>query len=163
MLTKDDLSAIQREAMVGVDRLSTSVAIVHDGKILVCRRSATEDFLPGYSELIGGGVDEGESLWDATHREVAEEAGIVLSSILKHMPGFEYVDGGGRRVRECSFVATTDSPEVRLNPAEHDAYAWVDSIDALGAEVLMTPEQRSLVINAVACLRGSLGGKRGLV
>lgn len=155
MLTKHDLSAIQHAALDGVDRLSTSVAIVHDGKILVCRRSATEDFLPGYSELIGGGVDEGESLWDGVHREVAEESGIALSSIDARLPGFDYVDGEGCSVRVCSFIATTDSPDVRLNPDEHDAYVWIDSIDQLETDVLMTPEQRSLVENALRYLQGA--------
>lgn len=155
MLIASDLSAIQREALVGVDCLSVSAAIVHDRKMLLCTRSATEDFLPGYSELVGGGVDDGESLWDALHREVREETGIEITSVVRRMPGFEYEDGSGRTVRECSFIVTCDTSRVRLNPAEHDAFYWLGPEDlVLLAGLRMTPEQRSLVDGAFMHLAG---------
>lgn len=114
----------------------------------------TEDFLPGYSELVGGGVDDGESLWDALHREIMEETGIEITGVVRHIPGFEYEDGSGKAVRECSFIVTCDSPQVRLNPAEHDAHYWVnpDDVEVLDG-LRMTQEQRSLVENALTYLR----------
>lgn len=153
MLNDSDLSAIQREALIGVDRLSVSAAILHNGAVLVCTRSVTEDFLPEYSELVGGGVDDGESLWDALHREVGEETGIRIASVVRHMPGFEYRDGSGGMVRECSFIVTCDERDVLLNPAEHDAHFWVSPDDVAMLDGLrMTPEQRSLVDGALTHL-----------
>lgn len=54
-------------------RVSVNSYIVHDGRILLQRRSDN-----GNWNLPGGGVDIGESLTTALHREVLEETGLTV-------------------------------------------------------------------------------------
>lgn len=58
-----------------ITHLSTGEAIVKVDKILLVRRSI-DDFLGGYYELPGGGVDEFETIIQAAMREVIEETGL---------------------------------------------------------------------------------------
>ena len=59
--------------MIGTPRVRVSALLRWNGQILLCRHEK-----PGkeYWLLPGGGVDAGESLIDALHREIAEEIGI---------------------------------------------------------------------------------------
>lgn len=51
-----------------------------EGKVLLLHR-ADDDYLGGLWELPSGGVDAGESLTEALHREVAEETGLTVTVI----------------------------------------------------------------------------------
>ena len=55
-------------------RVSVNAYIVHDGEILLQRRSDN-----GRWNLPGGGVEIGESLTAALHREVLEETGLSVA------------------------------------------------------------------------------------
>lgn len=43
---------------------------------LILKRAATKKFAPNFYAGIGGGVEEGETLIEATHRELFEETGL---------------------------------------------------------------------------------------
>jgi 8-oxo-dGTP diphosphatase len=73
----------------GVTHISTGVAVVRDNKILVVRR-AQDDYLGGYYELPGGGVNEGEGIEQSAIREVVEETGLVVTKIIGMFQGFDY-------------------------------------------------------------------------
>ncbi|MFC3551422.1 NUDIX domain-containing protein [Lysobacter cavernae] len=55
--------------------------IVHDGKVLLGRRSADREWLPGAWDVFGGHVEAGESGPQALCRELDEELGIVPTRI----------------------------------------------------------------------------------
>ena len=57
----DENAIRDKAAKEGITHISTGVAVVNDGKILLVRRSI-DDFLGGYYELPGGGVDDGETI-----------------------------------------------------------------------------------------------------
>lgn len=116
----------------GITHLSTGVAIVRDGKVLVVRRAA-DDYLGGSYELPGGGIEEGESLYDAVVREVREETGLEIAEILGMFPGFEYSTPKKPRVRQMNFIVSVAGGEVRLSD-EHDDYMWIgdeEEVDTL--------------------------------
>ncbi len=46
----------------GVTHFATGIAVFQDGRLLVVRRVAHDDFLAGEWELPGGGVDAGETI-----------------------------------------------------------------------------------------------------
>ncbi len=63
------------EFIIGVGAL----LINSDQKILISKRTMNKDRYPGYWELNGGGVAQGEESADAVVREIKEELGINLN------------------------------------------------------------------------------------
>lgn len=120
-------AAIRDEAKEdGITHISTGVAIVRYGKILMVRR-ADGDFLGGSFELPGGGVDEGETITEGAIREAKEETGLTVSKIVTTFAGFDYSTDRKPHVRQINFIVEVNSDEVTLDPKEHDDFAWVDT------------------------------------
>lgn len=95
-----------------------------EGKVLLLHRAA-DDYLGGLWELPSGGVDEGETLIEALHREVVEETGLTVTAIGAYLGHFDYLSTSGRKTRQFNFTATThESDTVMLT--EHDAHLWAD-------------------------------------
>ncbi|HSX35739.1 MAG TPA: NUDIX hydrolase [Patescibacteria group bacterium] len=150
----DDLDeqAIREKAKQdGITHLSTGVAIVRDGKILMVRR-AKDDFLGGNFELPGGGVDEGESIQESALREITEETGLVASKVLATFEGFDYSTDKKPRVRQTNFIVAVEPGEVALS-AEHDDFMWVDGVILDGVQT--TGPMRTCVRNALAKLQST--------
>ncbi|WP_455353532.1 NUDIX hydrolase [Streptomyces sp. SYSU K217416] len=95
-----------------------------DGKVLLLHRPA-EDYLGGLWELPSGGVDDGETLAEALHREVAEETGITVTAVGDYLGHFDYLSKSGKRTRQFNFTATTVNRET-VKLTEHDAHLWAD-------------------------------------
>lgn len=95
------------------------------GQVLLLHR-ATDDYLGGLWELPSGGVDAGETLTGALHREVAEETGLTVAAIETYLGHFDYLSKSGKRTRQFNFTArvTHESDTVKLT--EHDAHLWAD-------------------------------------
>jgi len=111
----------------GITHISTGVAVVKDGQILLVRRSI-DDFLGGYYELPGGGVDNGETIEQAAMREVKEETGLVPSKVITTFKGFDYTTDRKPRVRQVNLIIEAKPGEVKLS-AEHDAFVWANKDD----------------------------------
>jgi len=109
----------------GMTHLSTGVAVVHDGKILVVRRAA-DDFPGGNYELPGGGIEDDETFAEAVAREVHEETGLIVTTVLGMFPGFDYSTPNKPNVRQFNFLVNTANSNVALSP-EHDQYIWLEA------------------------------------
>lgn len=109
----------------GITHISTGVAILRDGKILMTRRAA-DDFLGGVYELPGGGVDDGETITEGAIREVKEETGLTVSKIVSIFDGFDYSTNRKPSVRQVNFLVEVKPGDVVLDPNEHDEFIWVD-------------------------------------
>ncbi|RMI45568.1 NUDIX hydrolase [Streptomyces triticirhizae] len=96
-----------------------------EGRVLLLHRAA-DDYLGGLWELPSGGVDAGETLTEALHREVAEETGLTVTGIGTYLGSFDYLSRSGMRTRQFNFTArvTHESDTVKLT--EHDAHLWAD-------------------------------------
>ncbi|KAK1835698.1 NUDIX hydrolase domain-like protein [Podospora conica] len=108
-------------------------------KVLIVQRAATDGF-PLLWETPGGGVDEDDrSILSALQRELMEEAGLSLGSVVDLLEeGTEWKVRGGGRWRKVTFLVTvreqagnTDGdgpvgrgPKVVLNAEEHADHAW---------------------------------------
>lgn len=129
----------------GVTHISTGVAALKDGKILMVRRVAS-DFLGGNYELPGGGIDAGEAIVDGAFRELKEETGLVASKVVAIFDGFDYSTDRKPHVRQVNLVVEAKPGEVVLDSSEHDDHLWVDtnSID----KVYMSDDMRQCVRHA---------------
>ncbi|MFI1966907.1 NUDIX hydrolase [Streptomyces pathocidini] len=84
-----------------------------------------DDYMGDLWELPSGGVDEGEDLVHALHREVEEETGLVIASIVEYLGHFDYLSKSGKRTRQFNFGVTTGGGPVALT--EHDEHLWADT------------------------------------
>ena len=113
------VSAAERE---GITRFTVGAIIVSDGKVLLVRRKP-EDFLGGYWEFPGGGVEEGEALKDAVRREVREETGLKVIRISGCVGYFDYNSENGELTRQFNFMVEVEKGEISLS--EHDQWGFV--------------------------------------
>lgn len=115
-----------------------SVIIIKDDKVLMGKRSLTEDVFPGLWGIPGGKVDiTDKSLEDGLRREVMEEAGIEITNI--HMVQSN-INEQKKKVY-ITYIAEWLLGEPRSDENEIDEYAFMDKkqIEALEAERMVTP------------------------
>lgn len=96
-----------------------------EGKVLLLHRTA-DDYLGGLWELPSGGVDAGETLTEALHREVTEETGLTVTATGVYLGHFDYLSKSGKKTRQFNFTATTTHKSDTVKLTEHDAHLWAD-------------------------------------
>lgn len=133
----------------GITHISTGVAILRDGKILMVRRVA-DDFLGGSYELPGGGVDEGETITDGAIREVKEETGLVVSKIVANFNGFDYSTDKKPHVRQVNFIVEVEPGDILLSH-EHDGHTWADKDNF--NDINMSDSMRKCVTDALELIK----------
>ncbi len=101
----------------------------HD-RIFVQRRSPDRRLFPGCWDVVGGAVEDGESLLDAVRREIAEETGWRLRRVLARVAHGEWTADGVRHV-ESDYVVEVDgdlsAPELEWD--KHTEFAWIAADD----------------------------------
>jgi 8-oxo-dGTP diphosphatase len=98
-----------------------------DGKILIVKRSAADDHLPGVWETVGGGVEEGVSPQAALKREIVEEVGLEVK-VGEPFNVFNFVKDNGDKKIGITFICDYLSGEIKLSE-EHDNFQWIDPSD----------------------------------
>ncbi|MER5986955.1 NUDIX domain-containing protein [Streptomyces sp. NPDC001787] len=107
-------------------------ALIRDpyDRIFVQRRSAGRRLFPDCWDVVGGAVEEGESLLDALGREITEETGWRLRRVLALVAHEEWTADGLRHV-ESDYVVEVDgdlaSPELERD--KHTEFAWVTAAE----------------------------------
>lgn len=96
----------------------------HDGKILIVKRSAGDDHLPGVWETVGGGVDEEGLPQDALMREIVEETGLV-ATVGAPFNVFAFRKDTGEFKVGITFLCDVEDDTVVLSH-EHDDFRWID-------------------------------------
>jgi len=96
-------------------------------KVLMLKRIPQK---AGYWQPVCGGIEKGESDYDAAKRELYEETGIGFHSELIELP-FEFnywepKDGVMMKMRDTCFLLRTLSPMDISLSSEHESYAWCD-------------------------------------
>lgn len=104
--------------------LTVKGIVRRDGKILVLKRSTTDDHLPDVWETPGGGVDQEENPQEALRREILEETGLAVT-IGKPFNVFTFRKDTGEFKVGITFLCEYAGGEVKLS-GEHSEYRFID-------------------------------------
>ena len=105
------------------NNISVTAFILWKGKALLVQRSATDDFLAGYWEQVGGKVEVSENQIDAVIREVQEEVGLLVKP-LRAYHQYDYIHNGGLTCEVAYLCELPQEPNILLSP-EHQNFIWI--------------------------------------
>ncbi|TFL03314.1 NUDIX hydrolase domain-like protein [Pterulicium gracile] len=155
------VAVIVPAAIAHADSAGASTTHKTQNKLLVVQRAVAEESFAGMYELPGGhadAIDGDQTLLDAVVRETREETGLEVVEIVGEFKGFEYVAGrSGETTRQFNFVVKVrlggegEGLAVRLNPEEHQKYAWVREEKDL-EELSLTGSMEDVVKDALRYL-----------
>jgi 8-oxo-dGTP diphosphatase len=126
-------------------------AVIDDGKILLLKRLESKRFLPGYYDVPGGKVEEGEDPNLAVLRELKEETGLIGKIIKPYNVWHAIVelDGDKEHIIEIDYLVKVKRPEgVTVANDEHSEFVWVDRHNI---PKKITPELEGTVLKAFDC------------
>lgn len=128
--TDADLERLQSEARRARRRCVVGALIRNRaGHVFVHRRSWQRRLWPGSWDIVGGHVEEGESLRGALAREINEETGWSLSEIVDLLAVTDWQTGPGEEPRrEFDFLVEVrgDLTRPRLEREKHTEYRWLE-------------------------------------
>jgi 8-oxo-dGTP diphosphatase len=113
----------------GVQKLVVGAVICINNKFLLIER-VLSDFMGGFVGIPSGTVEAGEDLLTALAREVQEETGLIVTSVLEYLGSFDWTSSSGKKTRHFNFLVGVEDGEIKLNPTEHQAYYLVGLSDA---------------------------------
>jgi 8-oxo-dGTP diphosphatase len=99
--------------------VSAHVVIIRDGKVLILRRSPTDEWMPGHYGLPGGKLNSGEETKQAVCRECMEEANIKISP-----EDLIFLPKVSKEKQHAFFCTSKSFGEPKLD-FEHDDFVWV--------------------------------------
>jgi len=95
------------------------------GEVLLIKRSKKEDVLPGFWDIPGGTLEDGEDPEAGAIRETLEETGLKV----KNLQLFQYTSNVDREKNKqfvrLIFRGESESSNVRLNTEDHAEYRWI--------------------------------------
>lgn len=104
------------------------IIVYHHGKLLLLKRSDSDNTDPGLWDLPGGSMQPGENISDTLKREITEEIGVSGEDILINKP-VGIVFGNYHKTGDmvvAIYLCETSSNKIILNE-EHSQYCWVKS------------------------------------
>ena len=113
----------------GVQKLVVGAVIYKNNKFLLLER-VPSDSMGGFVGIPSGTVEAGEDLLTALAREVQEETGLLVTSVLEYLGSFDWTSSSGKKTRHFNFLVEVEDGEIKLSPTEHQAYYLVALSDA---------------------------------
>lgn len=106
--------------------IAAHALIKANGKYLVIKRAAENDYMPLKWDLPGGQVEAGETVVAALKREIFEETKLEVEI---GTPIFVYTNLAclpSRQTIQIVFICETKYDRIALNLSEHTEYKWVN-------------------------------------
>lgn len=154
---EDYLSKLNEDAPTRLDGLAAGAVVFSNhhtdrqDRILLVQR-ASHDSMPNRWEIPGGAIDDGETVLGGLAREVWEESGLKVRNVEAAVWEGEGTGAGARQVFRttrgkhiCKFtfvVETEDSRKVKLDPNEHQDYAWATEEECRARRVVRSEDGR---------------------
>lgn len=121
-VSEKTLNNIEKDLLKdGIEKVVVGAVIFLSQETPLLLRRTASDFMGGLVELPSGTVDKGETLVETLVREVKEETGLSVASIVSYIGYFDYLSGSGKKTRQLSFMVKTSDTNVTLS-SEHDAF-----------------------------------------
>lgn len=99
-------------------------------QVLVTRRSKNNDVLPEYWDIPGGSLEDGEDPATGAIRETKEESGLDITNLSLFFYHSNIDTIKNKQFITLVFLAEYSGGDIKLNPEEHDDYAWIDISDS---------------------------------
>lgn len=113
-----------------IQQVSVGGIILNEKKeVLVLKRSENDDFLPGFWEIPGGGLDYGENPEEGLKREIKEECGIDVEVLNPVVVTDYFMDKGEDRVHrvEINFTCHPKNKDQAITlSSEHMESMWTN-------------------------------------
>lgn len=117
---------------------SRCIVLNKQRKILLLKRSLTDNFDPGKWEFPGGKLEQGQDLTHALEREVLEEAGIVVVPLTHIAYAYSEINIAGKYKGYTYILIVGIAQHVNGKVTisnEHDGYKWVTEKEALQMDI----------------------------
>ena len=121
--------------------------LVRGGELLLGRRAADREWLPGAWDVFGGHIEPGEVAEAAPRRELGEELGIAPLRMLA-LGELSGATSDPWRLRLYAVTAWSGEPR-NLQPGEHDELRWCSLADAERMLEVAHPEFPRLLRQAI--------------
>ncbi|MDQ5927910.1 MAG: nucleoside triphosphatase [Patescibacteria group bacterium] len=95
------------------------------GEVLILQRSKHDDVLPGYWDIPGGTLEDGEDPAEGAIRETKEETGLDVSDVRLFFQKSNVDTSKNKQFITLVFHARTSATDVTVSPEDHDTYAWI--------------------------------------
>src|ERR1700758_3503156 len=112
-------------SLISMDKglIAHTVICNPDGRVLIIRRSKQIRVLPGYWDLPGGTVEDGEDPADAAIREIKEETDLDVTNVSLYFEKSTVDKSKNKQFVTLVFFAKHFTGEVRLRPDGHEEHA----------------------------------------
>lgn len=150
---------LQREAATDkIGKLLTGAAVIVRNRILIVCRSLNDEFLPGYYEIPGGGIDPRETILQGLERELFEETNLRIRTLEEYLGHFNAVSPSGQTVRQFNFLIEPTHDEVKLS-GEHSHFDWWSLGEGKPCPMPMLDSIKDIIFRAMHSRKGSTHGE----
>lgn len=112
--------------------LIAHVIILNDkNEVLITKRSATDNILPGYWDTPGGRIEDGEDPEVGVIRETKEETRLTIENPKLFFQKSSVDLEKSTQYITLVFLAKYNGGNIILNPDDHEEYKWIKIEDVI--------------------------------
>jgi 8-oxo-dGTP diphosphatase len=129
----------------GIEKNVVGAIILNEKKEILILTRNKSDFMGGIDELPSGNMEMGETLIESLTREVLEETGTEVDSVIGFIDSFDYLSKSKKKVRQYNFAITVSDVN-NITLTEHETYKWLSFKQAFENSALTDEVKRTLSV-----------------